>query len=158
MLRLESLSCGYGPVRAVEGVSFELPTHSSLALLGPNGAGKTSTLMAIMGCSAIDSGRILLDGRDITHVGAVGRVDLGVAWVPEGRLLFTDLPVGENLTVGGWRHSRTRDRENRRRVYDLFPLLSGRRKQEEGSLWGGVTADAPDRPRPDGRAPAAADR
>src|SRR5271155_2495477 len=137
MLRLESLSCGYGPVRAVKGVSFELPAHSSLALLGPNGAGKTSTLMAIMGCCAIEAGRILLDGRDITHVGAVGRVDLGVAWVPEGRLLFTDLTVEENLTVGGWRHSRARDRENRRRVYDLFPLLSDRRKQESGSLSGG---------------------
>src|SRR5271170_4252171 len=137
MLRLESLSCGYGPVRAVEGVSFELPTHSSLALLGPNGAGKSSTLMAIMGCSAIDAGRILLDGRDITHVPAVRRVDLGVAWVPEGRLLFTDLTVEENLTVGGYRHSRARDRENRRRVYDIFPLLSDRRKQASGSLSGG---------------------
>jgi branched-chain amino acid transport system ATP-binding protein len=137
MLRLEGLSCGYGLARAVEGVSFDLPARSSLALLGPNGAGKTSTLMAIMGCCAIEAGRILLDGRDITHVGAVGRVDLGVAWVPEGRLLFTDLTVEENLTVGGWRHSRARDRENRRRVFDLFPLLSDRRKQASGSLSGG---------------------
>ena len=137
MLRLESLSCGYGPVRAVEGVSFELPAHSSLALLGPNGAGKTSTLMAIMGCSAIDAGRIVLDGRDITHVPAVRRVDLGVAWVPEGRLLFS------RSHRGGEPHGRRlatfegADRENRRRVYDIFPLLAERRKQASGSLSGG---------------------
>jgi branched-chain amino acid transport system ATP-binding protein len=137
MLRLENLSCGYGPVRAVEGVSFELAARSSLALLGPNGAGKTSTLMAIMGHCTINSGRIWLDGRDITHVPPVGRVDLGIALVPEGRLLFTDLTVEENLTIGGYRHSRTRDRANRRRVYDLFPRLSDRRKQASGSLSGG---------------------
>jgi branched-chain amino acid transport system ATP-binding protein len=137
MLRLENLSCGYGPVRAVEGISFELAACSSLALLGPNGAGKTSTLMAIMGHCTIVGGRIWLDGRDITQVPALGRVELGIALVPEGRLLFTDLTVEENLTIGGYRRSRTRDLVNRRRVYELFPKLSDRRKQKSGSLSGG---------------------
>jgi branched-chain amino acid transport system ATP-binding protein len=137
MLRLENLGCGYGPVRAVEGVSFELAAHSSLALLGPNGAGKTSTLLAIMGHCTITGGRIWVEGRDITNVPAVRRVDLGIAWVPEGRLLFPDLTVEENLTVGGYRLPRTRDLANRRRVYDLFPLLADRRRQASGSLSGG---------------------
>ncbi|MDH7798949.1 MULTISPECIES: ABC transporter ATP-binding protein [unclassified Beijerinckia] len=137
MLRLEHLSCGYGPVVAVEDVSFELPTHSSLALLGPNGAGKTSTIMAIMGHTTIQGGRILFNDQDITRLPPVKRVELGIALVPEGRRLFTDLSVEENLTVGGYRLPVQRDRINRQRVYDLFPRLSDRRKQISGSLSGG---------------------
>jgi branched-chain amino acid transport system ATP-binding protein len=137
MLRLENLSCGYGPVRAVHDASFELPAHSALALLGPNGAGKTSTIMAIMGHTTIHGGRILLEQEDITHVPPVARVELGIALVPEGRRLFSDLTVEENLTVGGYRLSLHRDRINRERVYDLFPRLSDRRKQVSGSLSGG---------------------
>ncbi|MGY3693051.1 branched-chain amino acid transport system ATP-binding protein [Bradyrhizobium sp. USDA 3240] len=137
MLRLENLSCGYGPVRAVHDLTFELAARSSLALLGPNGAGKTSTVMAIMGHTTIQSGRILLNGKDITHVPAVRRVDLGIAMVPEGRRLFADLTVEENLTVGGYRLTAARDRRNRQRVYELFPRLLDRRKQVSGSLSGG---------------------
>ena len=137
MLRLESLSCGYGSVRAVQDVSFELAARSSLALLGPNGAGKTSTIMAIMGHTTIHGGRILFEGQDITHLPPISRVDLGIALVPEGRRLFSDLSVEENLTVGGYRRSMTDDRRNRERVYGLFPRLSERRKQVSGSLSGG---------------------
>ncbi|HEV2572272.1 ABC transporter ATP-binding protein [Methylocella sp. CPCC 101449] len=137
MLRLENLSCGYGPVVAVEDVSFDLPAHSSLALLGPNGAGKTSTIMAIMGHTTIHGGRILFNDQDITRLPPVKRVDLGIALVPEGRRLFTDLTVEENLTVGGYRLSVQRDKINRQRVYDLFPRLSDRRKQTAGSMSGG---------------------
>jgi branched-chain amino acid transport system ATP-binding protein len=137
MLRLEDLSCGYGAIRAVQGVSFDLPARGSLALLGPNGAGKTSTLMAIMGHTTIHGGRIIFDGQDITRMPAVRRVELGIALVPEGRRLFTDMTVAENLTVGGYRHSAARDRVNRQRVYDLFPRLSERRGQISASLSGG---------------------
>jgi branched-chain amino acid transport system ATP-binding protein len=137
MLRLENLSCGYGSVRAVQDVSLHLAAHQSLALLGPNGAGKTSTIMAIMGHTTIHGGRILLDGQDITHVPPVKRVELGVAVVPEGRRLFSDMSVEENLTVGGYRHAIANDRKNRTRVYDLFPRLAERRKQISGSLSGG---------------------
>jgi branched-chain amino acid transport system ATP-binding protein len=137
MLRLEHLSCGYGEVRAVQNVSFDLPVSASLALLGPNGAGKTSTVMAIMGHTTIHGGRILLDGADITRLPAVERVSLGVALVPEGRRLFSDLSVEENLSVGGYRLSAGRDRINRSRVFDLFPRLADRRKQLSGSLSGG---------------------
>jgi len=137
MLQLESLSCGYGSVRAVQDVSLELAARSSLALLGPNGAGKTSTIMAIMGHTTIHGGRILFEGQDITRLPPIGRVDLGIALVPEGRRLFSDLSVEENLTVGGYRRSMADDRRNRERVYGLFPRLSERRKQVSGSLSGG---------------------
>jgi branched-chain amino acid transport system ATP-binding protein len=137
MLRLENLSCGYGSIRAVQNLSFDLAPHSALALLGPNGAGKTSTIMAIMGHTTIHGGRILLNGEDITLRPAVQRVELGIALVPEGRRLFSDLTVEDNLTVGGYRRSLGSDRINRQRVYDLFPILSDRRKQSAGSLSGG---------------------
>ena len=102
---------------------FDIAERETLALLGPNGAGKTSTIMAIMGHTTIHGGRILFRGEDITHVPPVNRVELGIALVPEGRLLFSDLSVEDNLTVGGYRHSMTRDHVNRERVYALFPRL-----------------------------------
>ena len=137
MLRLERLSCGYGPIRAVHDVSLDIAERKTLALLGPNGAGKTSTIMAIMGHTTIHGGRILFRGEDITHVPPVNRVELGIALVPEGRLLFSDLSVEDNLTVGGYRHSMTRDHVNRERVYALFPRLAERRTQIASSLSGG---------------------
>ncbi len=137
MLRLDRLSCGYGALRAVEDLSFDVAAGALLALLGPNGAGKTSTIMAIMGHTTIRSGTILFDGKDITHVPAVRRAPLGIALVPEGRRLFADLTVEENLTVGGYTRTMSRDGVNRERVYDLFPRLRDRRKQVAGSMSGG---------------------
>src|SRR6476659_9091450 len=137
MLTLENLSCGYGAVRAVHDLSFELPAGTLLALLGPNGAGKTSTMMAIMGHVDIYSGRILYQGADITRRRAVDRTKLGIALVPEGRQLFPDLTVEENLTVGGYAHPLARDRINRERVFHFFPRLGERKTQLAGSLSGG---------------------
>jgi branched-chain amino acid transport system ATP-binding protein len=137
MLRLDALRCGYGSVEAVHDVSFEVAAGSVFALLGPNGAGKTSALMAIMGHVDIQGGRILLDGADITRRRAIDRVGLGIALVPEGRQLFSDLSVDDNLTVGGYAHPLTRDAAKRMRVFDLFPRLFERRTQLAGSLSGG---------------------
>src|SRR5271170_2459783 len=137
MLGIERLNCGYGSVRAVHNVSFDVPASSVFALLGPNGAGKTSTMMAIMGHVDIYAGRILLDDVDITRRRAVDRVDLGIALVPEGRQLFSDLTVGENLTVGGYARPLARDAAKRDRVFGYFPRLYERRKQMAGSLSGG---------------------
>jgi len=137
MLRLEKLSCGYGALRAVGDLSFEVAAGTLLALLGPNGAGKTSTIMAIMGHTTISGGKILFEGGDITHVPAVARAPLGIALVPEGRRLFGDLTVEENLTVGGYSRKLSRDAVNRERVYELFPRLRDRRKQVAGSMSGG---------------------
>jgi branched-chain amino acid transport system ATP-binding protein len=93
--------------------------------------------MAIMGHTTIHGGRILFRGDDITRLPPVRRVELGIALVPEGRLLFSDLSVEDNLTVGGYRHAMARDRINRDRVYTLFPRLSDRRTQIASSLSGG---------------------
>jgi branched-chain amino acid transport system ATP-binding protein len=108
-----------------------------LALLGPNGAGKTSTIMAIMGHIDIHAGRIVYDGVDITRRSAIDRTKLGIALVPEGRQLFPDLTVEENLTVGGYAHPIAHDRANRERVFHFFPRLHERKTQLAGSLSGG---------------------
>jgi branched-chain amino acid transport system ATP-binding protein len=137
MLRLEHLSCGYGMLQAVSDISFDVPAGRVLALLGPNGAGKTSTIMAIMGHTAVSNGTISLDGADITCEPAVKRSSFGIALVPEGRRLFADLTVEENLTVGGYSRSRARYASNSERVYSLFPRLRERRRQLAGSMSGG---------------------
>ena len=137
MLTLETLRCGYGAVEVVHDLSLQVPTGSVLALLGPNGAGKTSALMAVMGHVAIRSGRVLVEGVDITRRRATERVRLGVSIVPEGRQLFSDLTVDENLTVGGYAHPADRDRAKRDRVFALFPRLFERRTQLAGSMSGG---------------------
>src|ERR1700724_2720299 len=115
MLKLENLACGYGSVEAVHNVSFDVPTGSVFALLGPNGAGKTSTIMAIMGHVDINRGRIVLDGNDITRRRAIDRVGLGISLVPEGRQLFSDLTVDENLIAGGYARPISRDAAKRDR-------------------------------------------
>jgi branched-chain amino acid transport system ATP-binding protein len=137
MLSVEQLNCGYGSVVAIHDVSFAMSAGSIFALLGPNGAGKTSTIMAIMGHVDVFGGRILLDGADITRRRAVDRVHLGIALVPEGRRLFSDLTVDENLTVGGYSRPASDDVVKRQRVFDYFPRLYERRTQLAGSLSGG---------------------
>jgi branched-chain amino acid transport system ATP-binding protein len=137
MLKLENLNCGYGSVEAVHDVSFDVPAGSVFALLGPNGAGKTSTIMAIMGHLDIHGGHILLNGKDITSRRVIDRVGLGISLVPEGRQLFSDLSVDENLTVGGYASPADRDAAKRDRVFGIFPRLHERRTQLAGSLSGG---------------------
>jgi branched-chain amino acid transport system ATP-binding protein len=137
MLRLENFSSGYGKVRAVEGLNLSVAKGEIFTLLGPNGAGKTSTLMAIMGHVAVHAGRIVIDGEDITATPAVERVKYGLSIVPEGRQLFPDLTVDENLTVGGYTLPKARALEQRDTVFSLFPILAERRRQMAGSLSGG---------------------
>jgi branched-chain amino acid transport system ATP-binding protein len=137
VLGIEGLYCGYGSVRAVHNLTFDVPSGSVFALLGPNGAGKTSTIMAIMGHVDIYAGRIVFNDVDITRRRAVDRVDLGIALVPEGRQLFSDLTVGENLTVGGYARPLAHDAAKRDRVFGYFPRLYERRGQLAGSLSGG---------------------
>ena len=137
MLRLDRLTCGYGPVRAVTDVSLEVATGAVLSLIGANGAGKSSTLMAVAGHVAIMSGRVLFDGEDISAEPARARVGRGIALAPEGRRLFPDLTVQENLAVGGYSRSRKAEARNVERVLTLFPRLEGRLRQLAGSMSGG---------------------
>jgi branched-chain amino acid transport system ATP-binding protein len=122
---------------AVSDLSFALEEGQILALLGPNGAGKTSTILAIMGHVPIKNGALSIDGRDATRLPALKRPELGLALVPEGRRLFSDLTVAENLTVGGYSRPRADEKRNLARAFELFPRLAERRGQLAASLSGG---------------------
>jgi len=137
LLDIQNFSCGYGEIIAVRDLSFTVEAGEILALLGPNGAGKTSTILAIMGHVQIKSGTLRINGTDITRTAALKRPELGLALVPEGRRLFSDLTVAENLIVGGYSQPRPDERRNLARVFELFPLLAERRSQLSASLSGG---------------------
>jgi len=137
LLDVENFSCGYGEMVAVRDLSFAIEPGQILALLGPNGAGKTSTMLAIMGHVQIKAGSLQVAGTDLTRLPALRRAGLGLALVPEGRRLFSDLSVAENLVVGGYSHSRADEKRHLARVFELFPRLSERRHQLAASLSGG---------------------
>ncbi len=135
LLRIENLDVRHGQLQAVRGISFEVREGETLALVGANGAGKTTLLRAVAGAHRPASGRVLLEGVDVTAVPAHRRVALGIALVPEGRRLFTGMTVEENLLVasangrpGPW---------NIERVLEAFPMLRARFKAKAGNLSGG---------------------
>ena len=137
MLRLESLSCGYGDMTAVQELTLDIPDGKITALLGANGAGKSSTIMCIAGHVTVMSGKIIYSEKEITRATPMARVKDGIAVVPEGRRLFPSLTVKENLIVGGYSQPRENSREGIDRVLALFPRLDDRLKQLAGSLSGG---------------------
>jgi len=136
MLRVEDLQTSYGPVKALDGVSFEIEKGRVTAVLGANGAGKTTLLRTISGLERPRSGRVLLDGLDIGHEPVERLVRLGIAHVPEGRGVIAELSVDENLRLGGlWRRGGARD--VLASVFALFPRLVERRAQPASTLSGG---------------------
>ncbi|WP_282610611.1 ABC transporter ATP-binding protein [Pelagibius sp. Alg239-R121] len=137
MLKLENLKCGYGAFTAVHGLSLEIPQGEIFALVGANGAGKTSTIMTIAGQVELQGGSISFDGRDISNLPARERVTAGIALAPEGRRLFADMSVEENLTMGGYSRPRAAEAEMREMVLATFPRLKERIHQRSGSLSGG---------------------
>jgi branched-chain amino acid transport system ATP-binding protein len=137
MLELDAVHCGYGRVSAVRDFSCVVQKGDLMAWLGPNGAGKTSAVMAVMGLVQVTSGRILFEGVDVTGTAAHKRVRLGLAVVPEGRQLFGDLTVEENLAVGAYWRAKSEAKSSLADVYDLFPRLAERRWQMSGTLSGG---------------------
>ncbi|HEY0879749.1 MAG TPA: ABC transporter ATP-binding protein [Zeimonas sp.] len=134
---LEGFGCGYGLVQAVHDIDLSAQAGEITALLGPNGAGKTSTLMAIAGNVAVQRGSVRFDGEDVTRLSAAQRTRRGMALAPEGRRIFPDLSVAENLLVGGYLRSVAESRETEQRVLELFPRLRERYRQRAGSLSGG---------------------
>jgi branched-chain amino acid transport system ATP-binding protein len=135
LLQVEELDCRHGLLQAVRGVSLQVEQGETVALIGANGAGKTTLLRALAGAHRPHSGRILIDGVDVTHLPAHRRVALGLALVPEGRRLFPGLTVEENLGVaaaGG-----RRGRWNLDSVLEAFPLLQPRRRMPAANLSGG---------------------
>ncbi len=135
MLAVEDLTTDYGPVRAVDHVSLEVPPGSVTAVLGANGAGKTSLLRTITGLVRPSDGRVTFDGQDITRLPVEEIVRRGIAHVPEGRGVITELTVDENLRLGGlWRGHHAAPKEE---IYELFPRLEERSQQPASRLSGG---------------------
>jgi branched-chain amino acid transport system ATP-binding protein len=137
MLRLDDVSCGYGMFQAVHGLSLELRAGTFNGLIGANGAGKSSTLMCIAGHVALQEGTLRFDGQDISSLGPRERVKLGIAVSPEGRRLFKDLSVEDNLKVGGLIHPAACFAQDRDKVLALFPRLGERLNSLAGNLSGG---------------------
>ena len=136
MLKIENIEVAYGGIEAVRGISFEVPEKGIVTLIGANGAGKTTTLRTIAGLLTPRSGRIHFMGEDVTGLDASGIVARGITLVPEGRRVFADMTVLENIKIGAFlrRDDISKDIE---RMYELFPILKDRRRQLAGTLSGG---------------------
>lgn len=138
MLVMNDVQAGYGNVLALQGVSLTIHPGEIVTLIGANGAGKSSTLMTISGIVPCRSGQILLKGKAIHGLAPDRIVAMGVSQVPEGRRIFADLSVQENLDLGAFlRTDRTGIRQDLDYVYTLFPILAERRHQYGGTLSGG---------------------
>lgn len=138
MLEVADLRAGYGAINVLWDVSLTIASGQTTAIVGPNGAGKTTLLRAIMGLVPATAGEIRLDGRSIAGRATWDLVQAGLVMIPEGRLIFRDMTVEENLLMGAYPKScRAAYAENLERVYELFPRLKERRRQVAGSLSGG---------------------
>ena len=137
MLEVTDLHAGYGNIEAVRGVNLSAAAGRVTLVLGANGAGKTTTLKAIAGLHAPTSGRVTLEGADITGLPAHKIVRKGIALVPEGRRVFAPLSVAENLRLGGHTASRADFERTLAHCYEMFPILSERRDSAAGLLSGG---------------------
>lgn len=136
MLKIENLSVNYGGIEAVRDISFEVPDGSIVTLIGANGAGKSTTLKAIAGLLKPRSGSITYNGEELVGKSTDRIVNMGITLVPEGRHVFPDMTVLENLKIGAYLRKDNLD-EDIRWVYDLFPRLEERHWQAAGTLSGG---------------------
>jgi branched-chain amino acid transport system ATP-binding protein len=138
MLHVEGLKVRYGQVHALWDVSFDVEPGEIVALVGANGAGKTTTLKTISGLLKPASGTIRLDGDPLESCSTMEIVERGVIHVPEGRKLFPDMTVRDNLLLGGFHASaRPRQKERLEKIFDIFPRLRERQRQMAGTLSGG---------------------
>ncbi|HEY8418305.1 MAG TPA: ABC transporter ATP-binding protein [Limnochordales bacterium] len=138
MLAVENLVAHYGPVEALKGISLHVQPGEIVTLIGANGAGKSTTLRAISGLVRPTRGRIVYEGTDLTTLPPERIVALGIAHVPEGRRVFSQMTVLENLELGAYTRSDPQGiREDMERVFTLFPRLAERRTQLAGTMSGG---------------------
>ena len=138
MLEIKDLEVYYGMIQAIKGVSFEVNEGEVIALIGANGAGKTTILHTITGRLEAKKGTVTFDGKDITKVPAHRIVTMGMAHVPEGRRVFSNLTVFQNLKMGAYtRKDKTEIEESLKTVYKRFPRLEERQNQLAGTLSGG---------------------
>ena len=138
MLEVKDLEVYYGMIQAIKGISFEANKGEVIALIGANGAGKTTTLHTITGLLSPKKGSVMFERKDITKIPAHKIVSMGMAHVPEGRRVFADLSVYENLKLGAYTR---KDKENLNKdlesIYERFPRLAERKNQSAGTLSGG---------------------
>lgn len=138
MLEIKDLEVCYGVIRAIKGVSFEVNQGEVIALIGANGAGKTTILHTITGLVPAKSGSILFEGKELTKMPAHKIVSMGMAHVPEGRRIFQQLSVLENLKLGAYtRKDKNEIAQSLKMVYERFPRLEERKNQVAGTLSGG---------------------
>ena len=138
LLKVTDLVVSYGGIEALKGISFDVDQGQIVTLIGANGAGKSTTLRTISGLVPPKDGRIYFEGRDITDLNTQKIVETGIAMVPEGRRVFANLTVQENLRIGAYlRKDKEAIEEDFKYVYDLFPRLKERSWQLAGTLSGG---------------------
>ena len=138
ILEVQNLKVNYGVIEAIKGVSFQVEKGEIIALIGANGAGKTTSMHAVNGLLPVKEGKIFLDGEDITNIPAHKLISRGLTQVPEGRRIFQELTVLDNLLLGAYtRKDKKESRATLESVYEKFPILSERNKQIAGTLSGG---------------------
>ena len=137
LLRVENLNVYYGAIHAIKGISFAVNEGEIVTLIGANGAGKSTTLQTISGLLRSTTGSIIFRDKDISSVPAHRLVSQGLAQVPEGRRVFLQMTVEENLEMGAYTTDRSTIPSHLQRVYDQFPRLKERRRQVAGTLSGG---------------------
>jgi ABC-type branched-subunit amino acid transport system ATPase component len=138
LLKADGIHAGYGKLEILHGVNLEVRLRELVSVIGPNGAGKSTAFKTIVGLLRPMSGRVLFDGRDITGRPPYEVLRLGLAYVPQGRIVFPQLTVLENLEMGAYIETDpARVREALERVYALFPILAERRHQKAGTMSGG---------------------
>lgn len=138
MLEIQDLYVNYGNLQIIQGVSMEVKDGEMISLVGSNGAGKTTLLKAISGLKGINGGKIIFDGEEISKLSAPQIVERGVVQVPEGRKLFPDMTVSENLELGSYlKGPKAKRKDTLEYVYTMLPDLKLKAKQPAGSLSGG---------------------
>lgn len=138
LLEVKDLEVYYGVIRALKGVSFEVNEGEIVTLIGANGAGKTTTMQSVIGLIPARNGQIIFDGHDITKTPCHKIVHLGMSQVPEGRRVFQELTVYENLMMGAFSNKNNASfKEDIERIYERFPRLAERKNQIAGTLSGG---------------------
>jgi branched-chain amino acid transport system ATP-binding protein len=138
MLKLEGIDAGYGATTILHSVSLEVQAGEVVTIVGANGAGKTTTLRTIAGLLRPTAGRVFFEGQDVTRLAVHEIVDLGITLIPEGRQLFPEMTVRENLLMGAYRKAaRDRQHQTLEEMLNLFPRVKERLEQNAGSLSGG---------------------
>ena len=137
MLEINDIHVYYGAIHAIKGISFEVNEHEIVTLIGANGAGKSTTLNTISGLLKPRSGQILFEGKNLSNMTAHGMVSLGMALCPEGRRIFQQMTVRENLEMGGYSRKANEIEPSIEEMFQRFPRLKEREKQIAGTLSGG---------------------